>query len=87
METEGPGQPHLPDGGTVTVDAIVVETSANGRVRLRLDDGSEQELAAPEQIAELLRPEVQVVLYHGPAGELLGWYLPEHNVGWDLRSS
>jgi hypothetical protein len=71
----------------VTVDAVAIETSADGSVLLRLEDGSEQELSAPEEMFDLLRPGLRVVLYHGPGGELHGWYLPEHKVGLDLRGS
>lgn len=77
----------LPDRDTVTVDAVAIETPVDGRVRIRLGDGSERQLSAPEEISELLRPGLRVVLYHGPNSELLGWYLPEHNVGLDLRGS
>ena len=72
--------------GIVTVDAVVIETSADGGVRLRLEDASEQQLSAPEEMSQLLRPGLRVVLYHSPNGDLLGWYLPEHGVGNDLRS-
>jgi hypothetical protein len=75
-----------PDDGTVAVDAVVIEITADRRVRLRLENGSEEQLSAPEEMSELLRPGLQAVLYYGPNGELLGWYFPEHQVGHDLRS-
>jgi hypothetical protein len=87
MGTEGPAERPLPDDDTVTVDAVAIETGADGRLLLRLEDGSEQELSAPEQMFELLRPGLQVILYQGPDGGLLGWYLPEHEIGLDLRGS
>jgi hypothetical protein len=85
MESEGPRQRPLPDTDTVTVDAIAIGTTADGRMRLRLEDDSERQVSAPEEMSELLRPGLRVVLYYRPSGELLGWYLPEHNVGLDLR--
>lgn len=75
-----------PDKGTVTVDALVSGTTADRRVRVRLEDGSERQLPACENMSELVRPGQRVVLYYGPGGELLGWYLPEDEVGYDLRS-
>jgi hypothetical protein len=75
-----------PDEGAVTVDAVVIETTADRRMLLRLENGSEEQLSAPEEMSELLRPGLRVVLYHDPNGELLGWYVPEHEVGYDLRS-
>jgi hypothetical protein len=87
LEGKGPRQRPPPDHDTVTVDAVVIETTADRGVRLRLENGSEeQQLSAPEELSEFLRPGLRVVLYHGPSGELLGWYLPEHEVGRDLRS-
>jgi hypothetical protein len=74
-----------PDDGIVMADAVVIETTADGRVRLRLENGSEEELSPREEMFELLRPGLSVVLYQDPDGGLLGWYLPEHDVGHDLR--
>jgi hypothetical protein len=84
MENEGPGRP-LPDEGTVTVEAVALETTADRHWRLSLEDGSEQQIPAPAELAELLRPGMRVLLYFSPNRELLGWYLPEHKVGQDLR--
>jgi hypothetical protein len=88
VEGEEPRQRPQLDEGTITVDAVVVETTADRRVRARFEDGSEQQLPAPapEEMSEHLAPGVRVVLYHGPNGELLGWYLPDHEVGQDLRT-
>jgi hypothetical protein len=86
MESEEPRQRPLPDEDADSkVEAVVVETSADARALLRLEDGSEQQLSAPEEMSELLRPGLRVILYHGPDDELLGWYLPEHEIGLDLR--
>jgi hypothetical protein len=71
--------------GAVTVNAVALGATADGFVRLGLDDGSERQLSVPEEMSELLRPGERVVLYDDPNGELLGWYLPEHDVGQDLR--
>jgi hypothetical protein len=86
LESEGPRQRPQSDKGTVTVDAVVIETITDRRVLLRLENGSKELLSVPAEMSELFRPGLRVVLYHSPNGDLLGWYLPEHEVGNDLRS-
>jgi hypothetical protein len=82
LESERPS----PDKGSVTIDAVVIEATADRRMLLRLENGSEEHRSPPEEMSELFRPGLRVVLYHSPNGDLLGWYLPEHEVGNDLRS-
>ena len=53
METEGPPQPPHPGEAPVAVDAVI-DATADGRMRLSLEDGSVQQLTAPEEISELL---------------------------------
>ena len=47
---------------------------------------AEAGLAVPEHLSHLLQPGLRVVLYHGPGAALLGWYLPDRGIGFDLRS-
>jgi hypothetical protein len=84
MESGGPFA--RPTGeGTVTVNAVALGATVDGLMRLGLEDGSERQLSVPDEMSEHLRPGERVVLYDDPNGELLGWYLPEHGVGQDLR--
>lgn len=84
MESEGSRQPS-PDKSTIRVEAVASEMTADGRVRLRLEDGGERFLPPPNEMSEFLRPGLRVVLYYAPNGELLGWFLPDYEVGQDLR--
>jgi hypothetical protein len=68
------------------VEAVTVAAPAGGYVRVQVEDGSEQNLAVPEHLSHLLQPGLRVVLYHGPGAALLGWYLPDRGIGFDLRS-
>jgi hypothetical protein len=68
------------------VEATVLGTGEGSRAQLRLADGSERELHVPEELSELFRPGQRVLLYHGAGGELLGWYLPDEQMGFDLRA-
>ena len=70
----------------IPVEAVAVSAAVEGEVRLRLEDGGEQRLSVPEDLSDLFRPRLRVVLYQGAAAELLGWYVPEHGIGCDLRS-
>jgi hypothetical protein len=65
---------------------VTVTAPTCGHVRVRLEDGSELELAVPEELSDLIRPGLRLVLYHGPGAALLGWYLPDRGIGIDLRS-
>jgi hypothetical protein len=67
------------------VEAVVLG-SEGARAQLRLADGSERELAVPEEFSGLFRQGQRVLLYHGAGGELLGWYLPDERMGLDLRA-
>jgi hypothetical protein len=70
----------------ILVEAVAVSPAVEGEVRLRLEDGGEQQLSVPEDLSDLFRPRLRVVLYQGADGELQGWYVPEHGIGCDLRS-
>jgi ketosteroid isomerase-like protein len=62
----------------------VVERSGSGRVELRFSDG--RSLIAP--IAAALEPWAAVqepVLAYFDGDRLAGWYLPDHQLGMDLR--
>ena len=67
-------------------DAVAIETTAEGSVRLRLEDGSEEQLSVPAEMSGLLWPGRRVVIYRGPGGGLLGFFIPELRIGQDLRS-
>ena len=86
METRGEplGSSRSPE--TAEVRAVTLSEASSGQVRLRLEDGSEQELAVPDHLSRLIRPGLDFVLYHGSDGRLLGWYLPDRGIGLDLRS-
>jgi hypothetical protein len=68
------------------IQAVAATRPAGGWVGLRLDDGSERRLSVPEGADELLRPGLEVILYHGAGGGLAGWYVPDQGIGFDLRS-
>ncbi len=68
------------------IETVAALPPAGGWVGLRLEDGSERRLSVPEGMCELLRPGLEVVLYHRPGGGLAGWYVPDQGIGFDLRS-
>jgi hypothetical protein len=74
------------DWSTTEVQAVAVGPCIDGLVAIRLADGSNNQLPVPEELTPFLRPEMRVLLYHGPRGELLGWCLPDRQVGVDLRT-
>jgi hypothetical protein len=68
------------------VEATVLGDCEGARAQLRLADGSERELPVPEEFSGLFRQGQRVLLYYGAGGELLGWYLPDEQMGLDLRA-
>jgi hypothetical protein len=68
------------------VPAVAVGPCVEEQVAIRLADGSEQQLSVPEELSAVIRRGMTVVLYHGSRGELLGWRLPDGQVGVDLRT-
>lgn len=70
---------------TECVEATALGSWEGARARLRLADGSERELHVPEELSGLFRQGQRVLLYHGTGGELVGWYLPDEQMGLDLR--
>ena len=66
--------------------AVAVGPCIDGRVAIRLADGTEQQLPVPEELSAVLRPGMKVVLYHAARGELLGWCLTDERLGVDLRT-
>ena len=86
METRGEPFGSSPGEQSAEVEAVTVTAPDGGDVRVRLEDGSERDLPVPEHLSGLIRPGLRLVLYHGPGAELLGWYLPDRGIGFDLRS-
>ena len=89
--TTAPSTPPPPDSTTNghlhgRIEAVAATPPSGGWVGLRLEDGSERRLSVPDGVGELLRPGLEVVLYHGPGGGLAGWYVPDQGIGFDLRS-
>jgi hypothetical protein len=86
VETRGDPFGSSPGEQAAEVEAVTVTAPVGGHVRVRLEDGSEQDVPVPEHLSGLIRPGLRLVLYHGPGAELLGWYLPDRGIGLDLRS-
>ena len=86
METRGEPLGSSRSEETAEIKAVTISAASSGHVRLRLEDGSEQELAVPDHLSHQIRPGLDLVLYHGSDGRLLGWYLPDRGIGLDLRS-
>jgi hypothetical protein len=70
----------------VEVQAVAVGPSIDGHVVIRLADGSEEKLSVPEELPVAIGKGTRVVLYRQRRGELLGWCLPDEQVGVDLRT-
>lgn len=67
-----------------SVEAVALGPCVAGRVALRLSDGGELQLSVPEPLCGFFHLRARVVLYHGPDRELLGWLLPDQQIGVDL---
>jgi hypothetical protein len=89
MGSGGPGREPRdgspPEGHADCVEGTVLADSKGASAQLRLADGSELELPVPEDLSKLFREGQRVLLYHDAGGELLGWYLPDEQMGLDLR--
>jgi hypothetical protein len=62
---------------------IVAEVE-EGRMTARLDDrAGEMRLPIPQGFPEF-EPGAEIMVYTTLKGDLLGWHLPEHNIGADV---
>lgn len=59
--------------------------ATEGIADVRTEQGGELQVPLPQDLVEAVEAGGRVVLYFGPASQLLGWYAPEGHVGLDLR--
>lgn len=95
------GTPHPADGGapaagaaaheagkvsaTTAVSATVAAPAGKHTLVLSLEDGRELELPVVDQLRVHVAAGTQAIVYFDQHGREVGWYLPEHELGVDLR--
>lgn len=67
------------------LEAVAIGPCAGTRAAVRLADGTEREITVPISLSDLICAGMRVILYCEAGGELVGWSLPERQVGHDLR--
>jgi hypothetical protein len=64
------------------VEAEIVELrTGDEEVVLRLPDGRDLEAWLPEELVEAAHSSARVDVYLSEGDRLVGWFLPEHNIG------
>jgi hypothetical protein len=66
--------------------AEVVRLSTNVRATLRIEDGRAIVVPVPEGLRGRFEVGSSALVYFGPEGGLLGWYLPQAGLGVDMRA-
>ncbi len=85
------GEPHERDAdpGRITAasafNATVSAVRRSDALVLRLEDGRELELPLPDQIRERVEVGAAAIVYFDRLDRPLGWYLPDDELGVDLR--
>ena len=73
-------------GATGASTAAVSELLRNDRLLLRLQDGQDLEVPLVEQIRGRVDVGSDVIVYFDQHNRAVGWYLPDEEIGLDLRS-
>lgn len=67
------------------VRAKVADTPKDDRVRLTLQDGQSLDVPLLEPVSSYLEPGVPTIVYFDRHDRAVGWYLPEVELGVDMR--
>jgi DNA-binding CsgD family transcriptional regulator len=78
-----------PPAGRITaaraVNATVSGVAHDDEVALRLQDGSDLDVPMPESLVEHVAVGDPAIVYFDPGDRAVGWYLPDDEMGVDLR--
>src|SRR4051812_20895773 len=78
-----------PPAGRITaasaINATVSGLAHDDEVALRLQDGRDLDLPMPESMSDRADVGSQAIVYFDPSERAIGWYLPEDELGVDLR--
>jgi DNA-binding CsgD family transcriptional regulator len=88
-EGDPPASIDLPErdriGAATAVSATVVALRPKGEAVLRLQDGRDLEVPVIEQIRDRVDVGASTVAYFDQRDRVVGWYLPDQELGVDLR--
>jgi hypothetical protein len=73
-------------GATGASTAAVSELLRNDRLLLKLQDGQDLEVPLVEQIRGRVDVDSEVIVYFDQHSRAVGWYLPDEEIGLDLRN-
>jgi DNA-binding CsgD family transcriptional regulator len=79
----GPTTPHM--AAASAVRAKVSGTPKGDRVRLTLQDGQDIEVPLLDPVSNCLESDVPAIVYFDRHDRAVGWYLPEAELGVDMR--
>jgi DNA-binding CsgD family transcriptional regulator len=88
-EEDPPTSIELPERGRIgaatAVSATVVALRPKGEAVLRLQDGRDLEVPVVEQIRDRVDVGASTIAYFDQRDRVVGWYLPDQELGVDLR--
>jgi DNA-binding CsgD family transcriptional regulator len=83
VPAEAPGTEKV--SASAAVGATVAAVNGKDSLVLSLQDGRELELPLVEQLRERVAEGTQAIVYFDQHGREVGWYLPDEELGVDLR--
>ena len=72
-------------GAASALSATVADRHRNDRLMLRLQDGRDLEVPMLEQIRDGAQVGASAIVYFDERSRMVGWYLPDEELGVDLR--
>ena len=67
------------------INATVADVSQDDEVALKLQDGRDLDLPLPENLSDYVDVGTDAIVYFDPCDRAVGWYLPDDELGVDLR--